>query len=668
MLSRQTLPGLGAALIVASCGIGAAPRPSARPAPSDAAVEVAALLPDDAERCVVARPGLVAERRRALVRLHSHAEPAAWDTELGIVAYASALAEGEGGRQVRRSYYRLASPSPELVRDVLHVRWLDEPCEGDECRRAVARWIDARTLEVARYEWPRRPLPVSSGDCVQLARESPDAIEVASRVTEQLGTIHLLRPARERTSLRVEGSSLESERELTFDDAVEARILEAQIAHGRSIESALLPLGPAVRRVERDGAQLRVRESRRWDELELAVEDERLAEQALARTAARHEPLPVARVRVDDLGSVRHQLRLRRAELARLAPDARARAAAELRDLLRRALVAHPSEASLALALARLELDVLDEPRASLAIAEDMLARGGIDERLWRALRREALARIDGAALARALAADGLASGGDAQRGAEDLAALLALGVPYEWAEGAWTSSRELLEARGPLSRANARLPLEGLLGALVGWARLGDAARHLTVQIAVRSPHAGEVRAIGETRAELVSVRAPRGGMVFVAAVPSPDLVALRRLGALLAPAIASGPLEVVVALRDPSGAHVSTLRVAGELAGDTLEIERVSEELAPAPWPLVARYLAQPLAELETALFPPPTLTVRAESAEVAAELRRSAEVTHPGACGVAGPMLRCRLPGRAEELGELLLGVAAARAALD
>jgi hypothetical protein len=57
-----------------------------------------------------------------------------------------------------------------------------------------------------------------------------------------------------------------------------------------------------------------------------------------------------------------------------------------------------------------------------------------------------------------------------------------------------------------------------------------------------------------------------------------------------------------------------------------------------------------------------------VRAESAEVASELRRSAEATHPGACSVAGPMLRCRLPGRADELGELLLGLAAARAALE
>ena len=162
--------------------------------------------------------------------------------------------------------------------------------------------------------------------------------------------------------------------------------------------------------------------------------------------------------------------------------------------------------------------------------------------------------------------------------------------------------------------------------------------------------------------------MRAPRGGMVYVAALPSPDLVALRRLGALLAPATPSGPLEVVLALRDPSGAHVATLRASGELAGDTLQIDRVSEELSDAQWPLVTRYLAQPLAELETALFPPPTLEVRAESAEVAAELRRSAEATHPGACSVAGPMLRCRLPGRAEELGELLLGVAAARAALE
>ncbi|HEY8431181.1 MAG TPA: hypothetical protein VIL20_22530, partial [Sandaracinaceae bacterium] len=129
---------------------------------------------------------------------------------------------------------------------------------------------------------------------------------------------------------------------------------------------------------------------------------------------------------------------------------------------------------------------------------------------------------------------------------------------------------------------------------------------------------------------------------------------------------AIASGPVEIAISLRDPSGAEVAALRAAGVLASETFVLQRVGPELAPVPWPLVTRYLAQPLAELPTALFPPPTLTVRTESAEVAAELRRATEETHPGACRAAGPILRCRRPGRPEELGGVLLRIAAARMA--
>lgn len=149
------------------------------------------------------------------------------------------------------------------------------------------------------------------------------------------------------------------------------------------------------------------------------------------------------------------------------------------------------------------------------------------------------------------------------------------------------------------------------------------------------------------------------------MAALPSSDLVAMRRLGAQLASVLPSGPLEVAISLRSAEGEElVSTLRLAGSLHGEMFAVARVSSALDGVPWPLFTRYLANPLAELTVALFPPPTLTVRAESAELAAELRRSVESTHPGACTVAGPILRCRRPGRAEELGELLLRIASER----
>lgn len=630
----------------------------------DPAVELAALLPAEVERCVVSRPALVAERRRSLVLLHSRAEPSAWEPELGVVAYASALAEAQGGRQARRSYFRFASPSTERVERLLRVRWLDEPCEGEACRRPVARWIDGQTLEVARYEWPRRRLPVSSGGCVQLARERPDAVEVATRVAESVGTVHLLRPARERSAMSVRGSSLLSERELTFDDPVEARILESQVEQGGTTDVALVPMRPSLRQIEREGERVTVREARRWDELELALEDDRLRRQAMALRVARREPLPVERVRVHELASVRHQIGLRRAELARLGPEARAVKAAELRELLRRAWAAHPSELSLAMSLARLALDVLDDPPQALAVADDVLTRGIAEPRAWRTVRREAYSRMGAEPLAQALSADAIATGDDARRAAHDLVALAGLGVPYEWAEGAWRTSRQLGWGSAPRRRAEAFVPFEGMLGALVGWARLQGDLDHVTVQIAVHSRAPGEVRAIGEARPEVVAVRASDGGMVYVGALASPDLAELRRLGAALGAAIPSSSLEMIIELRDPSGAHASTLRASGTLASDTFHLERVGAELADVSWPLLTRYLARPLAELETSLFPPPTLVVRAESPELAAALRASVEPSHPGACSVAGPIVRCRLPGRPEALGTLLLQLAAER----
>ncbi len=655
------------AVAVASCGGPRAPGSArARPRPDDA-VELAALLPDEVERCVVVRPGLVPDRRRSLVLLPSLAEPSAWAPDLRPIAYAMATATGEGGRRAQRSYYRFADDARERARAILAVRWLDEPCEDVSCRLPVARWLDERTLEVARYEWPRRPLGTSSAACVQLARARPDAVELAVERATHLGWVPLSAPRPSSWTLRVEGGSLVTRREIALEDAVQARILEARLSARASwAEPALVPLGPSRRRVERDAELVTVVESRRWEELELAVEDDRLEQRASDLREMRGEPVPIARVRVDDVGAVRHQVRLRRAGLPQLPLEQRAAAAEELATLLERAWAAHPSELAFARTLARLSLDLLAAPERALRVADEVLARGIADDpEAWRTLRREALAMIGAEELARALAEDGVAPAAEAARAAVDLRALVEHGVSFEWAEGAWRTSRQLLDGRAPRRPVDARLPFEGALGALVGWARLGDVERHVTVQIAVRTAASSEARAIGDTRPEVVAVRGADGSTIYVGALAAPDLVALRRLNAALAGVAGSGPLEIAISMRDPEGAELGSLRAAGVLAGGAFVIQRADPELAAAPWPLVTRYLAQPLAELPLALFPPPTLTIRAESPELAAELRRAAEERDPGACRAAGPVLRCRRPGRPEELGEVLLRIAAARA---
>ena len=97
--------------LVSGCGGShAGPHPLRAAALSDDAVELAALLPDGADRCVVARPAKLADRRRALVLVHSWAEPLAWARDLGVVAYATAVAEDSRGRRARRTYARFAGP------------------------------------------------------------------------------------------------------------------------------------------------------------------------------------------------------------------------------------------------------------------------------------------------------------------------------------------------------------------------------------------------------------------------------------------------------------------------------------------------------------------------------------------------------------------------------
>lgn len=644
------------ALLVACAS--SAPHGTSIPPSTDDAVELAALLPEHADHCVVVRPGALAERRRSLVVLMSVAEEWAWDRRLPIVAYASAQVETGGGRRARRSYVRFSEAlAPEDPRfRMLGVRMLDEPCEGDECRRPAARWIDARTLEIARHEWTPSAAPTPSGGCIALARRFPTAIELAVETRATFGGVYLPEP---RSAIRVVSArrtALVSRRELAVDDIVQARMLAMRLQRRRPSDDALVPVSSSERAISIDGARVVLEEAHLWEEIELAREDERLRQHAERLSRERALP-PIDRVRIEDAEVVRRQVALRRAQLANVAPADRERAAAELADLLRRARAAHPADPSFALALAELELDVRGDPRAAVAIFDEVSAAGDLgDPEAWHLLRRRALSRIGAPELAAALISDGIAERAEASSAAADLLALVLAGVPYEWAEGAWRTSREL--AHGSTRRIpEVLVPFEGVIGALVAHARLSGSGAHSMVQIAVRTRDRGEARAIGESRPDIVAVRAG-SGMVYVAALPSPDLVELRRIGALLAGASGSGELEIAIALRAPNAGDARVLRVAGTRAGDTLAIARTSADIDPAVWPSLARYVALPLAEMPTALFPPPSLTVRAESAEAASALWRGVEESFPGACSTAGPVLRCE---SAVSMGPLILRIA-------
>lgn len=660
-MSRRVV--LLVALACAGCGAGATTA-RVHPPAADDAVELAALLPDEVERCVVARPGQVTERRRGLVLLHSLAEPSAWASDLRPVAYATAVAERPDGRRARRTYYRFADEASERARDALpSVRWIDEPCEGPHCDRSVARWIDERTLEVARYGWPRGDEAIVAGACVRLARAHPEAVEVALDRASTLGAIPLGSPRPSEWVVHATRAGVTRRREVVMRDPLAARLLADRIGERGFVDHHLVPMGLEGSWVEADGERIRIVEARSWETLELAVEDEQLRVRASVLEARRGAPVPVGLVRVADLGAVRHQLRLRRAQLERLGPAERERVAAELGALLARAWDAHPSELGLAESLVRLYLDTLGDPTRARAVVAEVIDRGlASPAERWRLLEREAAARLGAVELAELLASEGVPESEGLQL-AEDLRRLIDQGVPYEWAEGAWRASRELAEGRAS-RRLEVRLPFEGVLGALVGWARLQEPGRPMAIHLLVRSSAGAALRPVGDLQPPLVPLRAPGGGMLVVGALASPDLLALRRVGAALADLVPPGPVELVVALGDPAGPRGAPMRLSGTRSGGVFAVERVSPELVGAPWALFARYLAQPLAELSTMLFPAPTLTVRTESEEMAAALRRAVEEDHPDACRTAGPVLRCQRSGWPEELGAILLRLAEAR----
>lgn len=672
-MSEGTGKALWTMVFVAACAGPASPRPLAPAAPSDDAVELAAMLPEEIDRCVVVRPRRLSARRRSFAVLSSWAEPLAYAEDVAPSAYASATAERMDGTIARRTYVRFTASGDDAERRArgLPVRWLDEPCEGLGCQRPVARWVDERTVEIARHPWPRRPLPVSSAGCVQLARRARDAYEVAvDGAHARLGRRAVPRP---RTVLRVsrsDGGAIRTWRELTFRDALEARLWEGFTRRqGASPDVALVPSPPHELDVERDGARVVVTEARLWEELELALEDERLRRRGLALARQRAEPVPVEEVDVSRMAVVRHQLRLRRTQIDHARGRGRRAETEALARLLERAYDAHPSELELAALWVQAELS-LDRPERARAVAERVIASDlAPREERWRRLRREALARIDAAGLAAALVEDGVTDRADAARAAEDLIALGRAGVPWEWAEGAWLESRRLLDGRpvrgsSVRSRADARLPWASALPVVAALARLDGAPRGATVHAAVHAERGTEVGAAGALRPELVSVRAPGGGVAVVGAWPGLDLVALRRAAEPLSSLAPDGPITVVVELRLPEGDVVRRVRARGVREGDELVLSGLDGLRRPPAWPMVERYLARPLAELSTSLFPPPTLVVRAESPEVAQALRRAALPMSSGECAAAGPVLRCSAPGQPEQLGELLLRLAASR----
>lgn len=666
---------LGVVLTLALSGCGAPPievTPSRPMARLDDAVELATWLPEQAERCVVVRPHRLPVRRRQLARSQGWGMRWTLTAELDVLASATAEAHRSGGELARRIYFRFGGPVADVHERVrrLPVRWLDDPCEGVECRVPVARWVDERTMEIARYEWPRRALPLDTSDCVRAARLRPEAVEIGLSTSDlgllgaspRFGAAYPTGPVRTERTLSADRRGvtiLNVMRFRTADEAERAETSPTRLARG------LGSFDPRDRQVERDGPTLYLTDRRRWTDLELEREDERALIAARARGRSRSEPLPIDEVDGANLAVVRHQVRLRAAGLERQHGERRRELGEELAALLARAVARHPAELALAERLARLEIDENGRPERVISIAERVLASGlATAPELWRTLRREALARSDPDATARVLLEDRIADDPrDAARGASDLSQLIGDGVPYEWAEAGWRLSRELPSEPAP-ARARGSLARGGLLGALVALATLRSGGELPVPLFAITVSRRISTQALGRSGPPILVFGAPGEGAVIVGALAGPSPVAARRLSELFEGLLPSGPTSVVLELRDPASERALRLRIDGNLRGDTLQLARASTALVGVDWAQAERVLARPLAELSTALFPPPTLSLRAESEEAAAELRRDANAFAPGICELAGPYLRCRSPGHPNAFDPLLLELARGR----
>lgn len=685
----RSIAGTLAAVLVGCAGAGEAVI-RGEAAGRDDAFELALLLPPDAERCTVARPARLADRRRPLILRASQGDALAWARQPRVVAYASSHHEDPAtGARRTTTLVRLSEPHADAqriaeLRDALplRVRFEGEPCEREECRRPLATLLDPRTLRIERGDPGDRAGRARRADsaCVALAIAWPAAIELDAERRECPSA------SGERTEQCWQRRIL-----VASDDGIDERVeisLGDEDAAAR--ELALLEAMPGVQggiAIDRRGATVVRTRALSWTELELILEDERIEREAYARREEARRLAPVDRVDVSHPGAVRAQARLREERMAALRGAARRAAAEEILALLARGYERHPSEVDLAERLVRIALDELDDDAAALRTIETALASGLASPEAWRRLRREA--RV--AALARApedpsaldaaaarLLEDGIATEREeARRAARDLAAARAVGVPardrvaYEIVEAAWAEARALV-ARSPRLTSlppGAGAPISSLPATLAWLAEQDGEVGPLSVFVVARGAGHPTARAGGAERSEDVALvrvdgaagersgSGSGGALAIAVAGSAASIDGLLRLGALLEMALAPGPVVIDVSVASISSPGAPrTLRLEGEAGIARVRIERADAWTARHDWGRVERYLAEPLRALAGRVFPPPTLVVRATSEEEARELARVGDDPPASRCVARGAEVHCEPRPDADARGSL------------
>jgi len=621
-----------------SCGTSATPPPIYRlDSPGrDAAARLAARLPSGADSCAVARVADVSARRRPLLRELSSIDAFAWAPGAPTLALAQVGRRGPDGRESRRVLLHVddVDAARRWVVDEapLRVLWVEEdPCRtgARECRRWHARALDEHTIQIARGPWAGsgggddgygERGPGTQRRCADLAHRRPEAIELAIErqglgvVVDDLGT-PFGSPGVDHSVVMIgEPLGVRWEEDLVLPTELPLEVLEVLLETREDSRASVLAAA-ATRESRRTAGGVRTIARIRWEDLELARDDAERLRVARVQAERARAPLDPHAIDVTDRALVDRQVALRR-ELMQQANAGGVPAHAEaLKVLLERAVEVHPDDAELVGALVR-TLTELGDGELAARWATHMLEASIGDPEHWRQWRRRALAHVGADALGEALRSDGLARGVDASVAAE---VLVAHTSRYEAAEAAWLASRTFARlGPRPTRIASAALPAESAFETMLLALDVEGLARSLHAVLTIDAPLASRVG--GALEAPIVSWSEGRRGVrVGASTLASSD--GLRGFGIELANGLPEGAtFELTIALL-PFGGDPRRPDAIARARGRVREGALVVDAFASTPrvalrWENVPRYLAEPLAELESRLFPPPDLELELDS----------------------------------------------------